>query len=887
MDNKRKSGKPHKKLKKSSPIKKKKKEISKKTIKKEVDGKIKKEDEVFLLFEKIFEHFPYAIAICDKKGRIVKTNKYFVDLFEAESTPDICIFDHPALKKAGYGKLLKKAQQGGYVEIPEMVYDVADFVPDRPSNKKYIRSISFAIYNRQKKISHYILDFENISDKKAIKEESMKSEEKYKRIFENIQDVYFESSLEGKLIEVSGSVETFTKYKREELLGMNILNLYADPLDREKMLIELGLKGSVRNYILKLKDKDGSVICSNATLKLILDSKNRPERIVGSLVDISEYNKTLEALKVSEERYREIFENANEMICTSDLDGNIVSINPAFEKNLGYRFEDNEIKNLQDFLTENSVRIVRENIKNKIEHPGESSIFEIEAIAKNGHHVFFEVSCLLKYKDNQPNQILGIARNITERKKTEDELNKTREKYRELFDSTNDIIYTMDFKGNFTSVNKTAEKLLGLKFDELADVNMRSYLTPESARRALTDVVRKLRGKDENTVYEVDFIKKNRGIVTFEINSQVRYIKGKPYEVFGIARDVTERKKANEALKNSEEKYRMIFENAPLGIMTADISGNIIEINPVLLQMLGSKSIQETKSINVLSFPPMIMAGLVEKFVKCIETGEAVISEHSYTSKWGMSLDTRIYTKPIKNIRGKIIGFQTIVEDITEQKKTEKQIKSTLNEKEVLIREIHHRVKNNMQIIISLINMQMQDSNDVIVIKKFRELQHRVRSMSIIHEDLYMSDDLSRINFGNYLERLTNHLLQAYPHKSNLQLKFNVSDVLLGIDIAIPCGLIVNELVSNSLKYAFPEHYDYSKKQYEIFVEFYTEKNKYKLIIGDNGIGFPPDIEEIKAKSLGLQLVEILVNQLKGVVKMSVKKGARFEIDIEKEKEKK
>ncbi|MFH0865971.1 MAG: PAS domain S-box protein [Bacteroidota bacterium] len=970
---------------------------------------------ILFLFEKFFEYIPYAIAVCDSKGRIVKANKFFIELFEGEPVPDLCIFDHPVLKKAGYDKQLEKARNGEYVEIPELWYDVADYIPDIPSKKTCIKSISFAIFDKLKKITNYIIIFEDISDKKTIEAEFQKSAEKYKRIFENIQDVYYESTLEGILIELSPSVESFSKYKREDLIGKNILHLYADVGDREIMLNLMREKGFIRNYLLRLNDKDGSILSCSVNSRLLFDENKNPVRIIGSMTDISGYLKTLEALKISEEKYREIFENATEMVWTSDLEGNILTINPALEKHLGYKFEELDRNQFHFFLTDESYQRAYENQKYKIEHPYKSTIYEVEAIAKNGTHVFLEVSSFLKYKNNKPFAIFGIARNITERKKMEEELkesemqyralfessrdaimtleppswrftsgnqstvemflakdeveftsnepwklspefqpdgrtsdNKAKEmisiamqngshffewthkrlngedflatvlltrmnvqgkkflqatvrditdmkkgeealkiseeKYMELFELSNDIIYTMDFRGNFTSVNRTVEKLLGLKFQELSDVNVKTYLTPESARRALADVVKKLRGRDEGTVYEVDFINVNGRIVTFEINSQVHFKNGKPFEVFGIARDVTERKKANEAIKNSEEKYKMIFENAPLGIMTADISGNIIEINPVLLQMLGSKSVNETKSINVLSFPPMIMAGLVEKFVKCIETGESVVSEHTYTSKWGKSLDTRIYTKPIKNSRDRITGFQTIVEDITEQKKTEKQIISALNEKEVLIREIHHRVKNNMQIIISLINMQMQDSRDAVMNRKFRELQHRVRSMSIIHEDLYMSDDLSRINFGNYLEHLTNHLLQAYPHKKNLQLHFNVSNILLGIDTAIPCGLIVNELLSNSLKYAFPDDCFGSEKPCEIFVEFSIEKNRYKLIIGDNGVGLPPNIEEIKSKSLGLLLVEILVTQLKGKMKMSGKKGTRYEIEMEKEK---
>lgn len=1011
MDRKKKPEK-KKKIKRISSSAKKQRIITSGKNKKKANAKEKNEPGILSFFENIFGQMPYAIAISDPKGYFLKANKAFTDLFRSTPRKEYGMFDDPVLRKSGFGKLLDKARKGKYAVIPELWFNIRDYYPDFPSYKICVKAIVYPVLNK-KKIENFILIIENITEKKKIGLELQQSSERYKRIYENIQDVYYEASIDGKLVEISPSIETFTKFNRDELIGINIIDLYASPGEREIFLRELAIKGRVRNYLLNLKDKDGRVIVCSANSVLLFDEKNKPFRIIGSLNDISEHQKTVETLKRSEEKYREIFEGASELVWTSDLKGNVISVNPVVEKEMGYKVTEVVGMNIRQLFTEKSFREASEKIRFKVEHPDASSFYEIEAVAKNGEHLFYEVNSRLRYRDNMPQSIFGIARNITERKKAEEELNrtrerytelfnasndiiytmdfkgnftsvnpmaekllgyrfdemgspnmtqfitpetakiafdniqaklsgdksstiyeveflkkdgsyisleinsqlryengrpveifgiardvtlrkqaeeelnKTREKYMELFNSSNDIVYTMDFDGNFTSVNKTAEILLGLRFSDLADVNMRSYLTPESARRALADVVKKLRGQNENTVYEVDFIKKDGGIVTFEINSQVRYKNGEPFEVFGIARDVTERKKAIEALRNSEEKYRMIFENAPLGIMTADIRGNILEINPVLLQMLGSKSVQETKNINVLSFPPMVLAGLVEKFVKCIETGEPVISEHTYTSRWGKTLETRIYTKPIINPKGKIIGFQTIVEDITEQKENERQIRDALSEKEVLIREIHHRVKNNMQIIISLINMQMQDSTDVLMIKKFRELQQRVRSMSIIHEDLYMSDDLSRINFTSYLERLTNHLLQAYPNRSNLKLNIKVTDVLLGIDTAIPCGLIINELLSNAFKYAYPEDKYPAGKSCEINIEFASRNNHYQLIVSDNGIGLPPNVEDIKSKSLGLVLVEILVSQLKGTMKINNKKGVRFEIEIEKEKPKK
>lgn len=286
-----------------------------------------------------------------------------------------------------------------------------------------------------------------------------------------------------------------------------------------------------------------------------------------------------------------------------------------------------------------------------------------------------------------------------------------------------------------------------------------------------------------------------------------------------------------------------------------------------------------------MEFGPLVDAGFVNAFRQCIKTGKAIVSEGEYTSKWDKNFFARVYTKPLKDSSDTVNGFQVIVEDITEGKLAENKIMAALSEKEVLLRELHHRVKNNMQIIVSLINIQMQDSDDPVILRKFKELQQRVRTMSIIHEDLYISEDLSKINFGNYLQKLANNLLQIYHNNFDINLKFDIADVHLSIDTAIPCGLIVNELLSNSFKHAFPDNWisKNGNKNPQILVEFKCVDKKCSLSVSDNGIGMPGLEEAQEKNTLGLVLVEVLVNQLKGTLKMNSEKGTRYEIEIERE----
>jgi PAS domain S-box-containing protein len=465
-----------------------------------------------------------------------------------------------------------------------------------------------------------------------------------------------------------------------------------------------------------------------------------------------------------------------------------------------------------------------------------------------------------------------IVFDVTESIKAEEALIDSEERFREIYENTNDIIFTMDLQGNFTSINPIAEKILGKKLEELKELNISNVLTPKSTETGFENIRKKITGEATNTLYEVDYVNNDGSLTSLEINSKIRYKDGKPFEIFGIARNISERKEDKKALKKSEEKYKIIFENAPLGIMTADVKGNIIEINPTLLQMLGSSSVEETKKINVMEFKPLVDAGSVKAFKQCIETGNPIITETIYTSIWGKTLNARLYTKPLKNTKGEVTSFQVIIEDVTEEKQSENQLKSALVEKEILLREVHHRVKNNMQIIISLINMQMQDIEDHVMIKKYKDLQQRVMAMSIIHEDLYMSEDLSKINFRKYLKKLSNNLLHSYSQESGIEMKFNLADIFLSIDTAIPLGLIVNELLSNSLKHAFPD--EWVKK---------NKNKKYLLKVSDNGIGMPEDYKSQKENSLGLMLVDILVKQLKGSLSTNKKSGLKYEIEIVKE----
>ncbi|MDM8519922.1 histidine kinase dimerization/phosphoacceptor domain -containing protein [Anaerolineales bacterium HSG6] len=236
---------------------------------------------------------------------------------------------------------------------------------------------------------------------------------------------------------------------------------------------------------------------------------------------------------------------------------------------------------------------------------------------------------------------------------------------------------------------------------------------------------------------------------------------------------------------------------------------------------------------------------------------------------------------------GEFAGVTTVVRDITERKQAEEQIKTSLREKEILLKEIHHRVKNNLQVISGLLDLQSSYIEDEQALHAFQESRNRIKSMALIHERLYQTETLAQIDFAEYVNSLVGYLRQMYG-TGEANLRFNIAPVFLTIEQAIPCGLITNELVSNAMKHAFPpstlslpkgQSESEGSEKHEIYIELQaTEGQQLILRVGDNGVGLPLDVDFRRTKSLGMTLVTSLVKQIRGTIKLHREEGTVFEI---------
>jgi two-component sensor histidine kinase len=240
--------------------------------------------------------------------------------------------------------------------------------------------------------------------------------------------------------------------------------------------------------------------------------------------------------------------------------------------------------------------------------------------------------------------------------------------------------------------------------------------------------------------------------------------------------------------------------------------------------------------------------------------------------KNGDEFPIELWTSVVRDDSGEPLALVGVARDITERKRTEQQITASLREKEALLKEVHHRVKNNLQVISSILSLQAEQATGRDILAILRESQNRIRSMALVHEELYQSEGLSSLDIGDYIRRLGNALLLSYPvGESIITLDVDVGDVHIPVDEAAPCGLIINELVSNALKYAFV-----GRKRGKLSLSFHRTGNEYALRVADNGVGFPKGLDFRHTDSLGLQLVDALAQQLQGTLTMERRRGTTF-----------
>jgi len=471
-----------------------------------------------------------------------------------------------------------------------------------------------------------------------------------------------------------------------------------------------------------------------------------------------------------------------------------------------------------------------------------------------------------------------------EQRRAEDALRESEKTFKRVSESAQDAIIMMNEQDKIMFWNNAAKAIFGWSSSEAMGASVHMLLCPErfhdAFQRAFARFQKTGTGNAIGKIVEFMANKKDGGEIAVELSLTSIKLKGK-WHAAAIVRDITERKQAQQALQQSEAQKQALLDASIDRIRLVDADMRIIWANKTAARELNRAPEDLAGKVCYQVYRGRDTPCPGCPTVQALESGRmehAIMHHECSRSKQGETW-WDAYAVPIKDDTGRIVSCIQMSRDITDIKKNEQQLAQSLKEKELLLREIHHRVKNNMQVISSLIKLQAAGIEDETLQAPFQDAEHRIRAMAMVHEKLYQSQDLTRVSFKDYLTSLIRYLSQSYrPQAGHIRLATHIEELSLPITHAIPCGLIVNELVTNAFKHAFP---DQRSGTITVALRF-PEPNAYELTVEDDGIGLPEAIDIHTTRSLGLHLVSILAeDQLKGELTLKRGNGTAFHIVFE------
>jgi PAS domain S-box-containing protein len=451
--------------------------------------------------------------------------------------------------------------------------------------------------------------------------------------------------------------------------------------------------------------------------------------------------------------------------------------------------------------------------------------------------------------------------------------------FRVFLDAAPDAIVVVDNGGHMVMANRLAEIMFAYSREELLGQRV-EILLPEKSRAVhighRTGYFRDPKVRPMGEGRELLGRRKDGTEFPIEISLSPLHTEQGTLAI-SIIRDIAQRKQL-------EAKFRGLLESAPDGIVVVNTSGQIVIVNNQSEKLFGYTRDELVGQPIEILVPTQFKDAHIryrDGYIHHPKTrpmgaGRALTGR----KKDGTEFPVEISLSPLETEQGTLVT--SIVRDITDRRHAEEQLQASLREKEALLKEIHHRVKNNLQVTSSLLRLQSDYIQDPTAREMFAESQNRIRSMALVHEKLYKSSDLSRINFSDYVDTLANLLFRSFgASPSQIQFRLSQSSIFLSVETAVPCGLIINELLSNCLKHAFKKG-----QKGEVHVQIgLAGEHRVEFTVSDNGVGLPQGFDLEKMDTLGLQLVRTLVKQLDGTINIQSTTGSSFTVSFSREKE--
>ncbi len=467
---------------------------------------------------------------------------------------------------------------------------------------------------------------------------------------------------------------------------------------------------------------------------------------------------------------------------------------------------------------------------------------------------WFEAQVLLKRKDPEDVSFVVVVRDITHHRQLQEQINQTVEELNRFFSISMDLLCIATVKGQFVRVNQAWKDVLGYTDDELKNQYLMDFVHPDDQKITREKLVCLESGQEVR-----NFVNRYRSC-----DGTYQYLEWRSRShgsfIYAAARDVTEKQLQEAALKKSEDRYRGMLNSQTVLIVRVAPDNNLTYVNDAYCRKFG----RSQESLIGSSFIPLVHPEDQQSTMKALQ-GLAVPPHRVLVEQRAMTVDGWRWLAwedwAIVDDEGNILEIQGVARDITLIKENEDRLVRSLAEKDIMLKEIHHRVKNNLQIISSLLYLQGVNSENSDVTKVLRNSQGRVEAMALLHEKIYHTPDLASINLLDYLGDLAHHVHDYYTQAIDpVSLIVRGETLFLSIEKAIVCGLILNELLTNALEHAFR---GVSAGTVTLTLEL-VSPGTAQLVVADDGIGFPEDFHLDNTNSLGIQLIRNLSHQMDG-----------------------
>lgn len=694
----------------------------------------------------------------------------------------------------------------------------------------------------------------------------LESNRKLEATLDALPDLFFEVDLEGRYFDVHCPDPLFLFMPVEDLRGSRIADrLPANVADTIMAAIRHAHSSGISRGSRYSLTVPAGLRWFEISVSKIAGSSGEPHFIL-LCRDITEQVRIDEDLQESKRHAESLLNVSAEIIMAVDVAGIITLLNDNGHRLFGYEPGELIGKKWAEVGLVGDARTEVVEFLDDLLRGGNETLVAHENLVrlKSGElRTILWHNTVLRDRNGSPAGILSSGEDVSRYKELE-------ERYRTIIEVSPDIIAVTDLQGCVVMCSPKALPMFGYdSVEEQLGRPVTDFMVPEDVPRAMLNLRRMAEGEVLG-VEEYRGQRKDGGTFDMEINGEfIRDRDGHPEEILFVIRDTTARKRL---IRN----YKLLFDLSPAGIGLFDhAKGTFLDANPAFVGMLG----YEKEELLRLSFfdltPPEYLRVTNDNAGSMAEYGQIESYKKEYIRKDGSRVPVAIRAVVFQDDEKKKVVLG-LVEDITERLSAEKKVATLLQEKDLILKEVHHRIKNNFAVIRGLLQMQAQDSHDAISAEAFRATERRVQSMTVLYEKLYESSSFTEASLRDYVPALTKEILSNFPDCSRIRIVSDVADFRLDAKRLQSLGILLNELVTNSMKYAFA-----GRDTGSIFVSAERIDTRILVSIGDDGIGLPEGVEPGASSGFGLTLVSMLAEQLHGIVRIERGKGTKVRVEFE------